>query len=183
MTSDGGTVARQLSKVLGKITEKKASGQEISDCLGELFLRVHSQFPGDVGCFCIYFLNHVTLQPGQAMFLGPNLPHAYLYGGEVKFEIVWISLWWAPSGPTGTNVCHAELEPCPTSCRPYICNNVYVCVCMCACNYAFQTDRETDNTHNIIIVHLLFYYIFPLGLFKDDCITKHYLLFWTHNFW
>ncbi len=56
-------------------------GEDSSSSLGELFLRIHSQFPGDVGCFVIYLLNHMTLQPGEAMFLEANLPHAYLSGG------------------------------------------------------------------------------------------------------
>lgn len=60
----------------------KEMGQDTSSCLGDLILRLNSQFPGDVGCFCAFFLNHVVLQPGEAMFLGPNLPHAYLSGGE-----------------------------------------------------------------------------------------------------
>lgn len=45
-------------------------------------LRLHSQYPGDIGCFSIYFLNHMVLDPGQAMFLGANEPHAYLRGGQ-----------------------------------------------------------------------------------------------------
>ncbi len=45
-------------------------------------LRLSEQFPGDVGCFCVYFLNHMRLQPGEAMFLEANLPHAYLSGGQ-----------------------------------------------------------------------------------------------------
>lgn len=45
-------------------------------------LRLHSQYPGDIGCFAIYFLNHMVLDPGQAMFLGANEPHAYLQGGQ-----------------------------------------------------------------------------------------------------
>ena len=49
-----------------------------------LLARLHSQFPGDVGCFVLYFLNHLTLQPGEAMFLGPNVPHAYLAGDCVE---------------------------------------------------------------------------------------------------
>lgn len=58
-------------------------------------LRLHSQYPGDIGCFSIYFLNHVVLEPGQAMFLGANEPHAYIYGG-------WSSPLWEASrgGPT-----------------------------------------------------------------------------------
>ena len=46
-----------------------------------LLLRLNSQFPGDVGCFSVYFLNYMVLQPGEAIFLEANLPHAYLAGG------------------------------------------------------------------------------------------------------
>ena len=46
-----------------------------------LLLRLNGQFPGDVGCFCIFFLNFVTLKPGEALYLAPNEPHAYLSGG------------------------------------------------------------------------------------------------------
>ena len=49
-------------------------------CAGDLFLRIHKHFPSDIGCFCIYFLNFVVLEPGEAIFLDANLPHAYLYG-------------------------------------------------------------------------------------------------------
>ena len=45
-----------------------------------MFQRLWYDFPGDVGCFVIYFLNLIQLKPGEAMFLGPNLPHAYLSG-------------------------------------------------------------------------------------------------------
>lgn len=52
------------------------------ELLRELFLRLHEKYPGDVGCFSIYLLNYLTLQPGESMFLGPNIIHAYLLGGE-----------------------------------------------------------------------------------------------------
>lgn len=48
----------------------------------DLFLTLHNQYPGDVGCFSIYLLNYILLQPGEAMFLGPNIIHAYLLGGN-----------------------------------------------------------------------------------------------------
>lgn len=48
----------------------------------ELLLRLQFNYPGDVGCFAPFFLNHFVLQPGEATFLGPNEPHAYLYGGK-----------------------------------------------------------------------------------------------------
>ena len=44
-------------------------------------LRLNDQFPGDIGCFCVFFLNYVTLKPGESLYLGPNEPHAYLSGG------------------------------------------------------------------------------------------------------
>ena len=46
-----------------------------------LFTRIAADFPGDVGCWSVYFLNFVTLQEGESMFLGPNVPHAYISGG------------------------------------------------------------------------------------------------------
>ena len=48
----------------------------------DLVLRLSRQYPGDVGCFCALLLNRLVLQPGEAIFLGPNEPHAYLAGGE-----------------------------------------------------------------------------------------------------
>ncbi len=55
--------------------EKKESFQ----C--DLFTRIAADFPGDVGCWSVYFMNYVTLQEGESMFLGPNVPHAYIFGG------------------------------------------------------------------------------------------------------
>lgn len=47
-----------------------------------LFLRLNKQFPEDIGLFAIYFLNHITLSPGEALFLEAGLPHAYLHGSK-----------------------------------------------------------------------------------------------------
>lgn len=65
----------------------EAAGKDTSGNNGELLLRLHSQYPGDIGCFSIYFLNRILLQPGEAMFLGANEPHAYLSGGYSFFFI------------------------------------------------------------------------------------------------
>lgn len=35
---------------------------------------------GDVGLLCFYLMNVISLKPGQAVFIGPNVPHAYLQG-------------------------------------------------------------------------------------------------------
>jgi mannose-6-phosphate isomerase len=47
-----------------------------------LFERLYLDYPGDVGCFGIYFLNYIILQPGEAMYLGADEPHAYIFGGR-----------------------------------------------------------------------------------------------------
>jgi len=48
--------------------------------LPHLIQRLNLEYPGDVGIFCVYFLNVFELKPGQAVFLEANLPHAYLFG-------------------------------------------------------------------------------------------------------
>lgn len=40
--------------------------------------------PQDVGVLAAYFLNLVTLAPGQAMYLPANEPHAYVSGELVE---------------------------------------------------------------------------------------------------
>ena len=49
-----------------------------------LALRLHRQYPGDVGVFCAFLLNHIVLAPGDAVFLAANEPHAYLRGDCVE---------------------------------------------------------------------------------------------------
>ncbi|XP_061780830.1 mannose-6-phosphate isomerase [Nerophis lumbriciformis] len=74
----------QLNMLVKRVTEEGAAGKDTSSSNGELLLRLHSQYPGDIGCFSIYFLNHVVLDPNQALFLGANEPHAYLYGDCIE---------------------------------------------------------------------------------------------------
>ncbi|CAF0724058.1 unnamed protein product [Adineta steineri] len=58
--------------------------QSISKSTGELsrlFERLNKQYPGgDVGLFSIYFFNYIILNPGDAILLKANIPHAYLHG-------------------------------------------------------------------------------------------------------
>nr|KYP40741.1 Mannose-6-phosphate isomerase [Cajanus cajan] len=46
----------------------------------QLVLRLEKQYPSDVGVIAAFFLNHVKLSPGEALFLGANEPHAYICG-------------------------------------------------------------------------------------------------------
>jgi len=64
---------------------KKTLGHsELMMSVMDLLERLNVQYPGDVGIFCVFFLNRILLKAGQAMFLGPNEPHAYLAGDCVE---------------------------------------------------------------------------------------------------
>ncbi|MEU9730420.1 mannose-6-phosphate isomerase, class I [Streptomyces sp. NPDC048002] len=41
-------------------------------------------YPGDPGVIAAMLLNHVRLQPGEALFLGAGIPHAYISGLGVE---------------------------------------------------------------------------------------------------
>ncbi|CAI0451389.1 unnamed protein product [Linum tenue] len=45
-----------------------------------LVLKLEKQYPGDIGVISAFFLNHVKLNPGEALYLGANEPHAYISG-------------------------------------------------------------------------------------------------------
>jgi mannose-6-phosphate isomerase len=47
-------------------------------------LRAAEAFPGDVGVVLALLLNHVVLQPGEAIYLGAGNVHAYLHGLGVE---------------------------------------------------------------------------------------------------
>ncbi|CBH18539.1 phosphomannose isomerase, putative [Trypanosoma equiperdum] len=49
-----------------------------------VFLRVLYQYPDDMGCWMVYFLNYVQLAPGEGLFLADSEPHAYLFGDSVE---------------------------------------------------------------------------------------------------
>jgi mannose-6-phosphate isomerase len=83
MKSKQENVAASLSKLIARLVETKAD-----DSVSQLLVRLDREYPGgDVGVFSSLFLNHVFLQPGEAIFLAANEPHAYLSGGNFFFLI------------------------------------------------------------------------------------------------
>eukprot|EP00035_Acanthoeca_spectabilis_P023193 m.448212 g.448212 ORF g.448212 m.448212 type:complete len:419 (-) comp19630_c0_seq1:90-1346(-) len=82
MTQGAAVVKEQLAALVARVEQISADKQTP---LEALLIRLNTQYPGgDVGCFCIFFLNVVNLVPGEALFLGPNEPHAYLFGDCVE---------------------------------------------------------------------------------------------------
>ncbi|XP_074153054.1 mannose-6-phosphate isomerase isoform X2 [Sminthopsis crassicaudata] len=84
MNSNKQHFQQQLSVLVKRISQEVAEGKDVSSSNGELLLKLHEQYPGDIGCFVIYFLNMIVLQPGEAIFLAANEPHAYLSGDCVE---------------------------------------------------------------------------------------------------
>jgi mannose-6-phosphate isomerase len=52
--------------------------------LNSLMQRLYSDYPNDRGVICPLLLNHLQIQPGEAFFMGPNEPHAYISGDCVE---------------------------------------------------------------------------------------------------
>ncbi|XP_034189677.1 mannose phosphate isomerase [Osmia lignaria lignaria] len=82
MTCDPGLIALQLRKLLDRLSNLDESLRQTLHA--SLLERLYLDYPADVGCFGIYFFNFVTMQPGEAIYLGPNEPHAYLSGDCIE---------------------------------------------------------------------------------------------------
>ncbi|KAI7888186.1 phosphomannose isomerase type I [Mucor mucedo] len=78
MHSSSEDVKRLLAKLVARVSED-------NDTMSKLIVRLDQQYPGgDVGVFSSLLLNYVSMEPGQAIFLGANEPHAYLSGDCVE---------------------------------------------------------------------------------------------------
>lgn len=57
-----------------------AENRDSNDLVGEWVLKLHRQYPEDIGVISPLFLNLFCLEPGQALFLKAGELHAYLDG-------------------------------------------------------------------------------------------------------
>uniref|UniRef100_A0A914MHL0 mannose-6-phosphate isomerase n=1 Tax=Meloidogyne incognita TaxID=6306 RepID=A0A914MHL0_MELIC len=73
----------KIKLILNKILERISKKEEKTN-IDNLIIRLNNQFPEDIGIIAPLFLNYFTLKPGEATFLGPNEPHAYLFGDCVE---------------------------------------------------------------------------------------------------
>ena len=61
MTADSDKVTENLTPLIERLSSVDWSMRTPTE---SLVLRCNDQFPGDIGCFCPFFLNYITLQPG-----------------------------------------------------------------------------------------------------------------------
>ncbi|MEU3603500.1 mannose-6-phosphate isomerase, class I [Streptomyces sp. NPDC006798] len=69
------------------VAETVAETTEAADRLGgpyAPYADIAHHYPGDPGVLAALLLNHVRLQPGEALYLGAGVPHAYLNGLGVE---------------------------------------------------------------------------------------------------
>ncbi|KAI8467236.1 MAG: mannose-6-phosphate isomerase [Monoraphidium minutum] len=83
MTADAAKVAAAIAAMVGRLTAKKDAGKSLPP-KEDLVLRLNGQYPGDVGVLSAFFLNLVSLNPGEAIYLDANNPHAYVSGELVE---------------------------------------------------------------------------------------------------
>ncbi|MEU1330452.1 mannose-6-phosphate isomerase, class I [Streptomyces sp. NPDC005865] len=65
------------------VTEVTAAARRLGGA-HEPYADIAHHYPGDPGVIAAMLLNHVQLQPGEALFLGAGVPHAYLDGLGVE---------------------------------------------------------------------------------------------------
>ncbi|KAJ2809839.1 Mannose-6-phosphate isomerase [Coemansia furcata] len=74
-------VQAQLDVLLARV----AAGTDALDISADALVhRLNAEYPGDVGVFCVFMLNVLRLVPGDAFFMGPNDPHAYIFGDCIE---------------------------------------------------------------------------------------------------
>jgi mannose-6-phosphate isomerase len=116
MNADQAAIATQTDALVQRL--RSSVPPEAHTDADRVVLSAHTEFPGDVGLLSVYMLNFVRLEPGQAIFLKPNLPHAYLQGDCMELMA------------TSDNV--VSVRVCMVAC---------VCVCLCVCTvcvYAYM---------------------------------------------
>ncbi|KAH9251544.1 mannose-6-phosphate isomerase, class I [Batrachochytrium salamandrivorans] len=82
LSSDPKQVALRVDELVTRLLTAPPNSE--MDHLNTLALRLHEEFPHDVGIFCAYIMCYEKLSPGDAVFLTSNEPHAYLSGECVE---------------------------------------------------------------------------------------------------
>jgi mannose-6-phosphate isomerase len=79
MASPAAKVKEAVSALISRY--KKGEVKSVESGVRDLAITLDRQFPDDVGVLCIFLLNVVRLDAGDAIFLQANEPHAYISGG------------------------------------------------------------------------------------------------------
>jgi len=78
------TMDKERQKQIVDDAVNKASLLSNDDFCFQWMIKLHQEYPSDIGVLSPIFLNLVCLSPGQAMFLPAGEPHAYLDGVGIE---------------------------------------------------------------------------------------------------
>ncbi|XP_042030705.1 mannose-6-phosphate isomerase 1-like [Salvia splendens] len=82
MSASKTVISEIIPKLISRLN-KKGKEMKLTD-KEELVLRLEKQYPGDIGVIAAFLFNYVKLQPGEALYLAANEPHAYIQGECVE---------------------------------------------------------------------------------------------------
>ncbi|WP_035848609.1 mannose-6-phosphate isomerase, class I [Kitasatospora azatica] len=85
LSTDPAVVAvtvKELAEALNRQLAAQPASPHALEWAGYAYAAKH--FPGDPGVLAALLLNVVRLQPGEALYLGAGVPHAYLHGTGVE---------------------------------------------------------------------------------------------------
>jgi mannose-6-phosphate isomerase len=98
MTTEATKVSQLIQSMIARILSKGSGSTTDTE---NLVLRLNEQFPNDIGIFSALLLNYIRLEPGEAIFLAANEPHAYIsgmtrrvltYTSKVNVQSAWLPL-------------------------------------------------------------------------------------------
>jgi len=81
--TDSATAGPLLASFVERTNKSPSADATLASLEAEV-RRIAVHFPGDAGAFAVFVLNVVELARGEAIFLGANVPHAYLSGDCVE---------------------------------------------------------------------------------------------------
>ncbi|MGW8974781.1 mannose-6-phosphate isomerase, class I [Streptomyces platensis] len=83
LSAEHHAIAGTVERAAVAADQLAAQGGPHADAYAAYAVLAH-HYPGDPGVLAAMLLNHVRLQPGEALFLGAGIPHAYLGGLGVE---------------------------------------------------------------------------------------------------
>ena len=69
----------EIKEIIINLVDQTAAKQEKTP-RDHLVLKLHKQFPFDIGVLLSFLFNYVVIQPGEAFVMDPCEPHAYIRG-------------------------------------------------------------------------------------------------------
>lgn len=79
---------RESVRIQLKSLSDRLEPSELDVSLQNAFRKLYAVYPEDSGCFCLFFMNHIELKPGEGIFLAANEPHCYISGGKLIEQLI-----------------------------------------------------------------------------------------------